>query len=243
MFQHEIISAEADFLNIEYFKDRASLEREIEELYLADVIVAPSQYSANSYNDSDLIKKIRVNPLGANFKYRDRKEKKSSLVVLMVGNSFLRKGTHYLIEAFKMIDRIDAELWIRGDIPDSYLKLITDKRIKIIPPVLPERLQEIYESADIFVQPSIDEGFGMTVLEALSYGLPLVVTENVGAKDLLTSEVSITVPIRNPEALARAINLASEMPSMAFDEARRKILENASWSKCAQRMLESVYVR
>ena len=243
MFQHEIISAEADFLNIEYFKDRASLEREIEELYLADVIVAPSQYSANSYNDSDLIKKIRVNPLGANFKYRDRKEKKSSLVVLMVGNSFLRKGTHYLIEAFKMIDRIDAELWIRGDIPDSYLKLITDKRIKIIPPVLPERLQEIYESADIFVQPSIDEGFGMTVLEALSYGLPLVVTENVGAKDLLTSEVSITVPIRNPEALARAINLASEMPSMEFDEARRKILENASWSKCAQRMLESVYVR
>ena len=45
--------------------------------------------------------------------------------------------------------------------------------------------------ADVFVQPSIDEGFGMTVFEALSFGLPVVVTENVGANDLLNSQVSM----------------------------------------------------
>ncbi len=160
----------------------------------------------------------------------------------MVGNYFLRKGTHYLIEAFKLIERGDAELWIRGDVPDEYRKRINDARVKIIPPVLPNKLAELYQAADVFVQPSIDEGFGMTVFEALAFGLPLVVTENVGAKDLLNNKVSITVPIRNPEALAEAILKAIEMPSAAFDKARKQLIENVSWSRCAERMFESVYV-
>ena len=243
LFQHELLSEEADFLGINYVKDKAELERNIEELYLADVIVAPSTYSANSYSDPELIKKIKVNPLGANLKYQEREARKSGFVVLMVGNNFLRKGTHYLIEAFKLIDRSDAELWIRGDVPDSYRAKITDQRIKIIPPVFPNKLFELYQSADVFVQPSIDEGFGMTVLEALSFGLPLVVTENVGAKDLLNDQVSIKIPIRNPEAMAEAIVRALEMPCKAFDETRKSLLENVSWSACAQRMCESVYVR
>ena len=243
MYQHELLSAEADFLNVEYVKDLSLLAREIEELYLADVIVAPSQYSASTYKDPELIKKVKVNPLGANINYKERKSRKPGFVVLMVGNYFLRKGTHYLIEAFKLIDRADAELWIRGDVPEAYSKKIQDKRIKIIPPLLPEKLNELYQSADVFVQPSIDEGFGMTVFEALAFGLPLVVTENVGAKDLLNSNVSITVPIRNPEARAIAIQRALEMPSRAFDEARKSLLESVSWSGCAERMFESVYVR
>ena len=243
MYQHELLSAEADYLNIEYFKDQSSLAREIEELYLADVIVAPSQYSASTYKDPELIKKVKINPLGANIKYKDRQARKPTFVVLMVGNYFLRKGTHYLIEAFKLIERGDAELWIRGDVPKEYTKRIKDKRVKIIPPVLPDELVELYLAADVFVQPSIDEGFGMTVFEALAFGLPLVVTENVGAKDLLSTQVSITVPIKNPQVLAEAIMRAIEMPSKAFDEARKKILYQVSWSGCAQRMLESVYVR
>jgi glycosyltransferase involved in cell wall biosynthesis len=243
MYQHELLSAEADFLNVEYFKDQSLLAREIEELYLADVIVAPSQYSASTYKDPELIKKVKINPLGANINYKERNARKPTFIVLMVGNYFLRKGTHYLIEAFKLIERSDAELWIRGDVPDTYSKRINDKRIKIIPPVLPDKLIELYQAADVFVQPSIDEGFGMTVFEALAFGLPLVVTENVGAKDLLNPKVSITVPIKNPEALAQAIYKAIEMPSRSFDEARKIIIDQVSWTACAQRMLESVYVR
>jgi glycosyltransferase involved in cell wall biosynthesis len=243
MYQHELLSAEADFLNVEYFKDQSLLAREIEELYLADVIVAPSQYSASTYKDPELIKKVKINPLGANIKYKERKARKPTFIVLMVGNYFLRKGTHYLIEAFKMIERSDAELWIRGDVPDTYIKRIKDERVKIIPPVLPDKLVELYQAADVFVQPSIDEGFGMTVFEALAFGLPLVVTENVGAKDLLNTQVSITVPIKNPAALAKAILQAIEMPSKAFDEARKKVIDQVSWAGCSQRMLESVYVR
>jgi glycosyltransferase involved in cell wall biosynthesis len=160
----------------------------------------------------------------------------------MVGNDFLRKGTHYLIEAFKLIDDPRAELWIRGDVPEAYLKRIRDPRITIIPPVLRKRLQKIFQSADVFVQPSIDEGFGMTVLEALGYGLPLVVTENVGARDLLSPEVGITVPIRDPEAIAAAIEAARHLRGPGFDLARRSILKKNTWAACAHRMIDCVYM-
>ena len=130
------------------------------------------------------------------------------LKVLAIGNDFLRKGVHYLVEAFKLIDDPGAELWIRGEVPDVYRKRIVDPRVTIIPPVLPERLRRLYETADVFVQPSIDEGFGMTVIEALGYGLPLVITEHVGAKDLLTPDVAVTVPIRDAKAIAAGIEAA-----------------------------------
>lgn len=241
-FQFDLLVEEGKALDVPHKQNLRALERAIEELYLADIIVAPSSYSAASYKDPELIRKVRVNPLGANIKYVERLAKaSSSLKVLLVGNNFLRKGTHYLIEAFKQIDDPKAELWLRGDVPQIYRSRISDSRVQIIPPVLPAKLDELYRTADVFVQPSIDEGFGMTVFEALGYGLPLVVTENVGAKDLLTPEVAMTVPIRDPSAIASAIVQAARLPGATFDRVRKSILQKNTWTACAQRMLEHVY--
>ena len=222
-------------------QDMRALDRAIEELHLADVIVAPSTYSARSYGNSDLARKVRVNPLGANVPYRERNSPKGPLKIVMVGNSFLRKGTHYLIEAFKQMRDPDARLWIRGDVPDTYRPRVRDSRITIFPPMLPDALRRLYQSANVFVQASIDEGFGMAVFEALGYGLPLVVTENVGANDLLNKDVAITVPIRDPDALVRGIEAAVALPGENFDKARKQVLEANSWLACAERMLDTVY--
>jgi len=64
----------------------------------------------------------------------------------------------------------------------------------------------LYQEADIFVLPSVDDGFGMVVAEAMAAGLPVIVTENVGAADHIEDGVEgFVVPIRNPEALAAKI--------------------------------------
>jgi len=240
-FQHDLLMEEGKALGIPFAQDMRMLELAIEELHLADVIIAPSTYSARSYDEPELIRKLRVNPLGGNVKYHDRKTNGPGFKVLMVGNNFLRKGIHYLIEAFKFIEDPKAEHWIRGDVPDSYRRRIQDPRVKIISAMLPNRLKDLYQAADVFVQSSIDEGFGMTVFEALGYGLPLVVTENVGAKDLLSPEVAVIVPIRDPEAIAVAIEAARHLPGPGFDMARRSILQKNTWSSCAQRMIDNVY--
>ena len=243
LFQANLIQEEASRIGVEYQLDSRTLEKDIEELHMADIIVVPSLYSAKSYADSNLQKKLRVNSLGANFSYSERKRKSKGLKVLMVGNMFLRKGTHYLIEAFKCIARSDAELWIRGDIPNSYRTRITDPRIKLFPPLSATRLRDLYKAADVFVQPSVDEGFGMTVLEALACGVPTVITENVGVRDILNEDVSITVPIRDPQSIVTAIEKAQGMHGEQFDIARKKVLEGNTWRACAERMLSQVYIK
>lgn len=242
MVQYELLREESELLGLRFTEDLSAVQRSVEELYLADVIVAPSSYSARSYSDPELIRKVRVNTLGSNYSVKERAgNSDGKLIVLLVGNAFLRKGTHYLIEAFKLIDDPQAELWLRGHVPAPYRSRITDPRIKIIGDVLPSKLEALYRSATVFVQSSIDEGFGMTVLEALAYGLPLVVTENVGARDVLTDEVAVTVPIRDPQALAGAILAARNLPGRSFDVVRKRILANNSWAACAGRMLADVY--
>jgi glycosyltransferase involved in cell wall biosynthesis len=241
MYQYELLMEEASNLGLRHWEDKDKLKRNIEELYLADIIIAPSQYSARSYEDPELQRKVRINALGANFEYRDRDVGKRGLKILLVGNAFLRKGTHYLIEAFKLIDDPTAELWLRGSVPDEYRKRITDARVKIIPPLLPRGIMRLYESATVFVQPSIDEGFGMTVLEALAFGLPVIATEHVGATDILDEEVAQIVPIRDPEAIAKAIRVASTFNGPRFDQRRRALLERYTWASCAESMLNNVY--
>lgn len=241
--QYERLKEEADLLGMPFEEDRKLVDRAVEELYLADRIIVPSRYSASSYKDPELLRKIRVNTLGGNYKMKPRELASGKFIVLLVGNDFLRKGAHYLVEAFKLIDKPNAELWLRGHVPVAYRARIKDPRVKIIGDVLPAQLEKIYRSASVFVQSSIDEGFGMTVLEALAYGLPLVVTENVGARDILNEKVCRTVPIRDPIALAKAI---LEVPSLVgdeFDRERERILRENTWQACAERMLHSAYNR
>ena len=240
--QHDLLTEEADLIGVNYIQDKEKLAKQIEELYLADTIVCPSSYSASSYTDPELIKKVKCVSLGSNFKYRERNSsKKEGLRILMVGNSFLRKGTHYLIEAMKQIDDPKAELWIRGEIPAAYRERIKDPRIKIFDAVSADRLKELYQTADVFVQPSIDEGFGMTVLEALSFGLPLVVTENVGAKDVLNNKVATVVPIRDASALANGILSVQHKADSNFDKERTHIINTYTWARCADKMIKDVY--
>jgi glycosyltransferase involved in cell wall biosynthesis len=243
-FQYDILKAESDLVGVPHHQDLDALRRNVEELYLADVIICPSDYSANSYSDPALKKKLRRVSLGGNFPIHERSSRTiEKLRILMVGNSFLRKGTHYLIEAMKYIDHPAVELWLRGDVPDGYRHRISDPRIKIIPAVSGARLQSLYRSADVFIQASVDEGFGMTVLEALSFGLPLVITENVGARDILNDKVAVTVPIRSPKAIARAVPLALDLVGEVFDNERIRILNSNTWQCCTEQLLREAYVR
>jgi glycosyltransferase involved in cell wall biosynthesis len=74
-------------------------------------------------------------------------------------------------------------------------------------PGLPHgRLAARLQSADVFVLPSLEDGFARTVAEALACGLPAVVTPNTGARDLIEPGVNgEIVPIRDPASIAEAV--------------------------------------
>ena len=244
-FQVALLEEESRRLSVPFSYDSEGMEQAIEQFYLADVISTCSTYSANSYNaHPDLLSKVRINSLGANVEIVESVPSgpPSAPRILMVGNNFLRKGIHYLSEGFtRYIRSPSAQLWIRGDVPRDYAATIKDSRITVLPPVSRKRLRRLYLDATVFCLPSIDEGFGMVVLEAIANGLPVVITDNVGCKDILDSRVCKVVAIRDPRALADGIEWAMEQPREGILAAARDIIGRNTWSECARRQVDLVY--
>jgi glycosyltransferase involved in cell wall biosynthesis len=133
------------------------------------------------------------------------------LRVISTGSLSLRKGTPYLLEAFRIVLRHEpaAELWLTQSVSDHLLPILgqfTDLPINWSPSLPHSQLATRLRSADVFVLPSLEDGFARTVAEALACGLPVVTTPNTGASDLVHDEqIGAVVPICDSAKLAEAI--------------------------------------
>ncbi len=128
-------------------------------------------------------------------------------VVLAVGVG-LRKGTPYLLEAVDGLRIPDLELWLAGAVPPDLAPILRRTRVAFrhLGTLSHSQLADVYRAASVFVLPSIEEGLPLSALEALASGLPLVVTPNTGAEDLMThGQEGFVVPVRDPGALRRAL--------------------------------------
>ena len=111
------------------------------------------------------------------------------------------------------------------------------------PPRPHAQVLALMETCDVLVLPSIVEGRALVQQEALSRGLPLLVTANAGGEDLI--EPGITgwlVPMRDPAALAERISWfadhRAELPAMR-EAARRKAAER-TWAEYTGKIIEAI---
>jgi glycosyltransferase involved in cell wall biosynthesis len=120
------------------------------------------------------------------------KQKSPAVSILFSGQLIERKGVDVLIQAFARIARLvpALELHLLGSGPalDSLCKLIPpdlSSRIHFLGFKQPSAMPEVFATTDIFVLPSRHDGWGVVVNEALGAGLPIVVSDHVGARDLV----------------------------------------------------------
>jgi glycosyltransferase involved in cell wall biosynthesis len=109
---------------------------------------------------------------------------------------------------------------------------------------VPEKeLPALYDSADIFIMPSLEEGFGMTVTEAMASGTP-VVASNIGGipQQIEHNEQGLLVEPGKPDELATQIEYMLTKPEelRRMSEYARDRAHQFSWDKIGQRF-ESVY--
>lgn len=113
---------------------------------------------------------------------------------LFVGQGVQRKGLHHLIEAWQASDLADARLTIASYwIDPGIAATIGSPSIRLLPRQSRDELDALYRSADVFVMPSLVEGFGLVYLEALARGCHLIGTENTGLPDLKLPAHAATV--------------------------------------------------
>ncbi|MFY8268756.1 MAG: glycosyltransferase family 4 protein [Terrimicrobiaceae bacterium] len=148
------------------------------------------------------------------------------LRVLFLGQVNLRKGVPYLLEAAKLLRGENIQMDIVGPISISDQCVVTAaSNVRFHGPVTRDRVREFYTRADVFVLPTISDGFALTQLEAMAHGLPVITTPNCGR--VVTDGVDgFLIPPRDPAALARAIHVLAEDPErlQAMREAARQAL-------------------
>jgi len=139
------------------------------------------------------------------------------LTLLNTGAPCLRKGTPYLLEAFRLILKKEpgAVLRLTQNVRDDAREVLrrhADLKIEWSPSLdlrrEDQRKQyvERIQTSDIFVFPSLEDGFAYVVAEAMACGLPVITTTNTGASDLIQpGENGEIVPIRDPAALAEGV--------------------------------------
>lgn len=178
----------------------------------ADLVFCASSFTKFTLEQEQISTAIKVIPYGVSLKdysFFERTNSKS-LKVLFVGSLNQRKGIYYLLEAIEKLqkDHYDVELTIvgRGIFDKEMLDLFTIKNLKLKQNVSFEELITSYKESDVFVLPSICEGFAQVILEAMATGLPVISTNHTSAPDLILEGVDgFVIPIRNAEIIVEKL--------------------------------------
>ena len=168
----------------------------------------------------------------------------SKLRLLFVGRINQRKGIKYLLEALRLLNTDRVHLTVCGRVVDD-LSLFRPfgERVEVRSSVSGAELLEAYRSADLFVFPSVAEGFGQVLLEALACGLPILSTTHTAAPDLIEEGIEgFIVEPRQPNLLAARIEWALEHPEelWAMRRLARARAESFSWERFRSDSAEAV---
>jgi glycosyltransferase involved in cell wall biosynthesis len=139
----------------------------------------------------------------------------SPVNLLSVGSIIPRKGFHDLIPALEPLMDLPWTLTIAGDTSrhaEAYARLTMDiehyhleDRVKVLGVVTNEALENLYAKADIFVLPSLFEGYGMVYAEAMAHGLPIIATLGGAIPDTVPKDAGVLVAPGDISALTIAL--------------------------------------
>jgi glycosyltransferase involved in cell wall biosynthesis len=193
----------------EFSIDEDYLKHMEQEPFLSDSIICASSITKQSLLYANVCEtKIEVIPYGVDtskFIYKQREINDTTLKIIFIGSLNQRKGVTYLLEALDNLANIELIIVGRG-IFDTDLLKGHHFPIRIYQNVKFTMLLSLLYESHCFVLPSLIEGFGQVILEAMATGIPVVASENTIAKDIIENEKNgFVVPICNFQAIKEII--------------------------------------
>ena len=211
----------------------------------ADAISVPSTFSKRSFLEMGVpAEKVHVIPYGVrleNFR-RTREPEPGSFDVLFAGAVGLRKGIPYLLQAFAQLRHSGKRLRIAGGMQGelkAILPTLPQENVEFLGSVPQSRLAELMSRSRITVLPSVEDGFGLVLGQALACGCPVLATTNTGAEDLITDGVEgFIVPIRDAPALTERMQLLADDPALQqrmSEAALKRVAALGGWTDYGDR--------
>ncbi len=222
----------------------AKLARKQQEIEQADLTIVASTYSLRTLHDAGQKVKAAIIPYGApdpvspdqlDFGHG------GALRVLFVGSVSTAKGVSYLFESCASLGTA-VELTLVGSVPAVFPALEAQlARHRHIPFLPHSQLLPLMRRSDVLVLPSISDGFGLVILEALSQGLPVIASVNTGGPDVLTEGVSgFVVPVGSSQAIGEKLELMIQQPELleTMREGALRAAREWSWARYRLRLID-----
>ncbi len=246
LWQARILREEYARWGLKFHIPPASLRRGIAEIDLADYVLIPSEFVRTTFLEEGFPpEKLLLVPFGVDTaRFRPSKKAISHpFRLLFVGQVSIRKGLPYLLEAWQRLSWRDAELWIVGR-PSAESAPVMN-RYRALPGVhwkghVSDPVS-LFQQADVFVFPTVEEGSALVTYEALACGLPVVTTPNAGSV-VRDGVEGFIVPIRDVDALAGALERlrGDERLRREMSKAARTRAEAFTWEQCSEQLVKAM---
>lgn len=221
-YQNRILKEEHDHWGLPFTPTHPRIvDRELSEYEQADLITVPSRYAKQTFvSEGVRPEKITVIPYGVDLTSFApvAQPEIGSFNVAYVGGVNLRKGIQYLVQAFAKVTHPRKALWLIGQVDRRFVTRL--RKLGLIPTeavflghVDQTQLQHHLGRASVLVLPSVEDGFGLVMAQALACGCPVIASAHTGAAEIINEdENGYIVPARNAEALTKALQRIADTP-------------------------------
>jgi glycosyltransferase involved in cell wall biosynthesis len=247
--QMELLDEEYKKRGLSFRKNPRVLEREIEEYALASHILVLSEFAKKSLVEKGVeAKKLIKIPLGvdtARFTPRLEWEPHKKFRALYFGGVSFRKGIPYLLDAIDAFPTDQVELTIIGNIDPELRRYFHNRRNppRILSALPQDILARKIVDYDFFIFPTISDGFGMTLLQAMASGLiPLVTTTCGTAECIEEGKNGFLIEPSNSQSIKEKIEHVITKRN-GWGEIRQRAIQTAnaySWEKYGDAVMKAV---
>jgi glycosyltransferase involved in cell wall biosynthesis len=211
--------------------DPRAIGREEAEYAEADLVTVPSSFSYRSFIEQGVsADKLRLLPYGVNVsRFKPVGEPAvGQFDILYVGAMSLQKGIQYLVQAYHKVSHPNKSLTFAGAPSAEIITLLSARGLwpantKVLGHVPQTELKNIMSRSHVLVLPSVQDGFGMVMAQAMACACPVIASRNTGGEDLFTNgDEGYLVPIRDVDSLAERLQQLADSPE-----------QRAAMGKCA----------
>jgi glycosyltransferase involved in cell wall biosynthesis len=210
----------------------------------SDVILCPSKLSANYISTKLSLKnRITVIPHGCYLPEESSIRFPEDFCAAHVGINVTDRGQLYLVQAWQKLKqnpKFSGRLSMVGRGTGIWFPF------GVFSLEFVDNIGTVYNDCSVYVQPSVTEGFGIPVLEAMAYGRPVIVTEGAGSSELVADgKDGFVIPIRDSDAIKEKIEYFHDNPNEVkrMGKNARAKAEKYSWNiieEKYQKLIKSV---
>ncbi|UCD02830.1 MAG: glycosyltransferase family 4 protein [Candidatus Aenigmatarchaeota archaeon] len=214
----------------------------------ADAYCACSRFIAD-WAARTIKKKVQVVYDGVDpeyFRPMQVKRKDGKTVLLYLGALLMWKGFDYLLRAMETVQKKNKniELWIAGmgndaDKIKGIIKRLGLQNTRMLGYIPQSEVIRLYNSCDAFVSASPEEPFGITFVEAMACGKPIIAINNAGPKEIAARGTGFLAAPRSSADLAKKILQAAESDLVRMGEkARSHVVKNFTWERTVDSLMK-----